>query len=162
MKVYQHDQLNKVKSKRHASENLLHWPKISVIFTCILILFHNFCQEDDSWYVVPPCDIDELWQIHLGPPGGHSHYGGDVDIRLQRQHCCHPMTPYFCWLSLLSPKRPHIFWWNVGSSIALTQRPPHTTNHFCHFWQFCCCCKFLLLKRSLKDQKYMNFLTQCP
>ena len=25
------------------------------------------------------------------------------------QRCCHPMTPYFCWLSLLSLKDPTIF-----------------------------------------------------
>ena len=25
------------------------------------------------------------------------------------QRCCHPVTPYFCWLSLLSPKDPTIF-----------------------------------------------------
>ena len=106
------DQLNKAKSKRHASENLLNWPKISVIFTCILILFHNFCQEDDSWYVVPPCDIDELWQIHLGPRGGGA---------LPLWRWCGYKAPK---TALLSRKRPHIFWWNVGSSIALTQRPP--------------------------------------
>ena len=40
------------------------------------------------------------------------------------QRCCHPITPYFCWLSLLSPKDPTLIWWNVGSLIALTQRPP--------------------------------------
>ena len=61
------------------------------------------------------------------------------------------MTPYFCWLSLLlSPKDPTF----VGSSIALTQRPPifyirlppgsyvlfkfhQQIDHFCHFrWFF--------------------------
>ena len=25
------------------------------------------------------------------------------------QRCCHPMTPYFCWLFLLSPKDPTFF-----------------------------------------------------
>ena len=69
------------------------------------------------------------------------------------QCCCHPMSPYICWLSLLSPKDP-TFLVNVDSSITLTQRLPyflHSTatgsyflfqfhrqiDHFCHFWRFC-------------------------
>ena len=40
------------------------------------------------------------------------------------QCCCYPMIPYLCWLSLLSPKDPTLFWWNVGPLITLTQRPP--------------------------------------
>ena len=84
------------------------------------------------------------------------------------QRCCHPMTPCFCWSSLLSPKDPTFFWWNVDSLIALTQRPrifcirlPQGSyflfqfhrhiDHFCHF-RCLFFCKFLLLKYSLKDQ----------
>ena len=87
--------------------------------------------------------------------GGHSHYGGDVDVKLQRPTifsaavtqwprifadclCCHPKTPHF--------------WWNVGSSITLIQRTVflHSAatgsyflfqfhrqiDNFCHFRQF--------------------------
>ena len=66
------------------------------------------------------------------------------------QRCCHPMTRYFCWLSLLSPKDPTFFceMWALRS---LSPKTPYKTNHFCHFRRFGG--KFLLLKRSLKDQK---------
>ena len=104
-------------------------------------------------------------------PGGHSHYGGDADVRSSKDSLfsvlLSPNDPYFCWLSLLSP-RPHIFWWNVGSSIALTQRPPIFCIRLPQEATFCFnfidkliifaifdnfFFKFLLLKRSLKYQK---------
>ena len=63
--------------------------------------------------------------------------GGGGTLPLCRWHGCKaPETPYFqcCMLSPNDPifllivsavtQRPHIFRWNVGSSIALTQRPP--------------------------------------
>ena len=53
------------------------------------------------------------------------------------QRCCHPMTPYFLLIVSAVTQRPHIFWWNVGSLITLTQKPPiflhsvATGNYFC-------------------------------
>ena len=66
--------------------------------------------------------------------GGHSHCGGDADVRLQRPPmfsaavtqwphifadclCCHPKT--------------HIFWWNVGSS-SLSPKDPIFFAFGCH------------------------------
>ena len=119
--------------------------------------------------------VDQVLKITPIKPGagGHCYYGGDVDVRLQRPPifsaavtqwphifadclCCHPKTPHFLW--------------NVGSLMALTQRPPifcirlpqeatfcfnfidkliifAIFNNFIFFF-----CKFLLLKCSLKDQ----------
>ena len=85
------------------------------------------------------------------------------------QRCCHRMTPYFCLLSLLSPKDLTFF----GEMWALWSVSPKDPLFFafgCHKkllfvsisstnWSFLpfstifCCCKFLLLNRSLKDQK---------
>ena len=58
---------------------------------------------------------------------GHSHYGADADVRLQRplfSALLSPNDPVFLLIVSAVTQRPHIFWWNVGSSIALTQRPP--------------------------------------
>ena len=63
----------------------------------------------------------------ISPGGGHSHYGGDADVRLQRLPIFSAaVTQWPIYLLIVSAvtKRSHIFWWNVGSSIALTQRPP--------------------------------------
>ena len=85
------------------------------------------------------------------------------------QPCCHPMTPYVCWLSLqmLSPNDPlatvlgemwafqslkdPLFCIRLAHQEAnfLFQFHPQT-NHFCHFFFWL---QILLLKRSLKDQK---------
>ena len=101
-------------------------------------------------------------------------------LPLWRWHGCKaPKTPLFS--ALLSPndpifllivyavtQRPHIFWWNVGSLITLTQRPPifcirlpqeaifvsiSSTNRSFLSFSANFFCRFLLLKRSLKDQK---------
>ena len=81
---------------------------------------------------------------------------------------CHPMTPYFCWLSLLSSKDPTFF----GEMWALRSFSPKDPLFFCirlpQEATFCSITstnwlflpfstifffKFLLLKHSLKDQK---------
>ena len=67
----------------------------------------------------------------------HSHYGGDADIRLQRPRMLSPNDPIVLLIVSAVTQWPHIFadylcchpktpyfWWNVSSSIALTQRPP--------------------------------------
>ena len=62
------------------------------------------------------------------------------------------MTPYFCWLSLPSPKDP-TFWWNVDPLITSHPKTPYflhsaatgsyflfqflrQIDHFCHFCHF--------------------------
>ena len=108
-------------------------------------------------------------------PGGVLPLGGDADVRLQRPPIFsaavtqwpHIFAGCFC----CHPKIPH-FWWNVGSLIAFTQRPPIFCIRLPQEATFCFNfiykliifaifgCKFLLLKRSLKAQS--NVLTQCP
>ena len=44
------------------------------------------------------------------------------------QRCCHPMTPYFCWLSLLSLKDPH-FMVKCGLFYRSHPRPPFFFLH---------------------------------
>ena len=59
--------------------------------------------------------------------GGHSHYGGGADVRLQRLpifSAAVTQWPIFLMIVYAVTKRPDIFWWNVGFSITLTQRPP--------------------------------------
>ena len=81
---------------------------------------------------------------------------------------CYPMTPYFCWLSLMSLKDPTFFLVKYGLFDRSHPKTPYflhsaatgsyflfqfhrQIDHFCHFrWFFS---KFLLLKHSLKDQK---------
>ena len=106
-----------------------------------------------------------------GGGGEHSHYGGDADVRLQRLpifSAAVTQWPIFLLIVSAVTKRPHIFWWNVGSSIALTQRPPIFCIRLPQEATFCFnfidkliifaifdsfFFKFLLLKRSLKYQK---------
>ena len=110
-----------------------------------------------------------VWWID--PRGGQSHYGGDADVRLQRPPifsvavsqwphifadclCYHPKSPHFlvkCGLFDRShPKTPYILHLAVTWSYFLFQFHQQI-DHFCHFDIFLK--KFLLLKRSLKDQK---------
>ena len=108
--------------------------------------------------------------------GEHSHYGGDVDIRLQRPlflpevsescfQCCWLWLHIFADLSLSTvTQRPHIFWWNVGSSITLKDPlffwPPQeaTFNSISSTnWSFLSFSTIFfqipILKPSLKDQR---------
>ena len=73
------------------------------------------------------CQISPWILPNLPCRGGHSHYGGGAEVRLQRLpifSAAVTQWPIFLLIVSAVTKRPHIFWWNVGSSIALTQRPP--------------------------------------
>ena len=75
------------------------------------------------------------WTNSCRPPGGGAlplwrWRGCKADVGLLAQRppifstdCCHPMTIYLLIVFAVT-QRPHIIWRNVGSSIALTQRPP--------------------------------------
>ena len=105
----------------------LHVPKN--LYTWILSL-HVFCFWIKKWSTYQPSQILRRKQtfyfflmlnylVHAVTPyfcpgggGGHSHYGGDADVRLQRPpifSVAATQWPHFCWLSLLSPNEPHIF-----------------------------------------------------
>ena len=92
------------------------------------------------------------------------------------QCCCHPMTPYFCWLSLLSPNKDLATLF--GEMWALRSLSPKGLLFFAFGhrkllfvsisstnWSFLPFSTIFFsnsyFKRSLKDQKY-NILTQCP
>ena len=115
---------------------------------------------------------ENFWILPNFPRGGgHSHYGGDADVRLQRLpifSAAVTQWPIFLLIVSAVTKRPHIYWWNVGSSIALTQKTPifciwlpqeatfwfnfiNKLIIFAIFDSFFF--KFLLLKCSLKYQK---------
>ena len=79
-------------------------------------------------------------------------WGCKAPKTLYFQCCCHPLTPYFCWLSLLSPKDPPFFgeMWALQSLLLKDPLFLHSTatgsyflfqfhgpiDHFCHFQRF--------------------------
>ena len=119
------------------------------------------------------------------PPGGHSHYGGDADVRLQRPpifSAAVPNDPIFLLIVSAVTQRPHIFGEMWALVIALTQRPPIFCIRlpqeatfcfnlidkliifailyvlFCFCFCFCFCFFVCAKKKKIKS----NILTQCP
>ena len=100
------------------------------------------------WWVVKTWGVLPLWRWHgyMAPKTPYF------------QRCCHPMTPYFCWLSLLSPKDP-TFFVKCGLFHCSHPKTPLCDKSFLPFLMF-----FLQIPafRALTDRSKVTFSPNAP